>query len=40
MRKLSRRKSVKSIAAAEFFMASHGSALGMMERMGGLLNVN
>ncbi len=35
MRELSRREFVKSsIAAAGFFMASQGSALGMMERMG------
>ena len=36
MRELTRREFVKSsIAAAGFFMASQGSALGMMERMGG-----
>ncbi len=36
MKELSRREFVKSsIAAAGFFMASQGSALGMMERMGG-----
>lgn len=36
MRELTRREFVKSsVAAAGFFMASQGSALGMMERMGG-----
>ncbi len=35
MRELSRREFVKSSIAAGFFMASQGSALGMMERMGG-----